>query len=108
MIVTSGENFFSGEVESVLALHPSVAQVAVIGVPDSRWGERVHAVVLPRPGAEVSESGLVAHCRERIAGYKCPRSIEFWTTPLPLSAAGKIVKAELRAKYWDGHSKNVS
>jgi long-chain acyl-CoA synthetase len=67
---------------------PGVAQVAVIGVPDPRWGERVHAVVVPRAGAELTEEALVAHCRELIAGYKCPRSIEF-RTALPLSAAGK-------------------
>jgi len=107
MIVSGGENIYSAEVEGALSLHPDVAQVAVIAVPDDRWGERVHAVIVARPGAAVNEAALVAHCRERIAGYKCPRSIEF-RTALPLSAAGKIVKAELRAKYWEGHSRNVA
>jgi long-chain acyl-CoA synthetase len=108
MIVSGGENVYSAEVEGALALHSSVAQVAVIGVPDQRWGERVHAVVLPRPGVELDEAALVAHCRERIAGYKCPRSIEFRTEPLPLSAAGKVLKAELRRPYWEGRSRNVA
>jgi long-chain acyl-CoA synthetase len=108
MIVSGGENIYSAEVESALALHPGVAQVAVIGVPDPRWGERVHAVVLPRAGAELTEEALVAHCRERIAGYKCPRSIEFRTASLPLSAAGKVLKAELRKPYWEGHGRNVA
>ncbi|MCP3730985.1 AMP-binding protein [Sphingomonas sp. MG17] len=107
MIVSGGENIYSAEVEGALALHPAVAQVAVIGVPDARWGERVHAVILARTGAEVSEAALVAHCRERIAGYKCPRSIEFRTASLPLSAAGKILKAELRAPHWQGQTRNV-
>ncbi|WP_264942158.1 AMP-binding protein [Sphingomonas canadensis] len=108
MIVSGGENVFSAEVESVLALHPGVAQVAVIGVPDARWGERVHAVVLPRPGEAPSEEALVAHCRARIAGYKCPRSIEFRSEALPLSAAGKILKGELRKPYWEGRTRNVA
>lgn len=107
MIVSGGENIYSAEVESALSQHADVAQVAVIAVPDDRWGERVHAVVVAQPGATVSEDALVAHCRELIAGYKCPRSIEF-RNALPMSAAGKIVKAELRAKYWEGRSRNVA
>jgi long-chain acyl-CoA synthetase len=108
MIVSGGENVFSAEVEGALALHPAVAQVAVIGVPDARWGERVHAVILPRPGAEISEDELLVHCRERIAGYKCPRSFEFRSDSLPLSPAGKVLKTELRKPYWEGHSRNVA
>jgi long-chain acyl-CoA synthetase len=108
MIVSGGENIYSAEVEGVLALHSGVAQVAVIGVPDDRWGERVHAIVLPRAGADLTEEALVAHCRERIAGYKCPRSVEFWTASLPLSPAGKILKTELRAPHWQGRTRNVA
>jgi len=108
MIVSGGENVFSAEVEGALALHPGVAQVAVIGVPDPRWGERVHAVILPRAGTALTEAELVAHCRERIAGYKCPRSIEFRDTSLPLSPAGKILKTELRKPFWEGLSRNVA
>lgn len=108
MIVSGGENIFSVEVESVLAEHPDVAQVAVIGVPDPRWGERVHAVILPRDGVRPSGDALARHCRARIADYKCPRSFEFRDEPLPLSAAGKILKADLRRPYWHGLARNVA
>lgn len=108
MIVTGGENVFSAEVEGVLALHPGVAQVAVIGVPDLRWGERVHAIILPRASAVLTTEELIEHCRARIADYKCPRSIEFRDKSLPLSAAGKVLKAELREPHWQGHSRNVA
>lgn len=99
MIVTGGENVYSAEVESVLARHPDIAQCAVIAVPDERWGERVHADIVPRPGATLTEDAVMAHCRAAIAGYKCPRSMEFWTTPLPMSAAGKIAKQVLRDRF---------
>jgi long-chain acyl-CoA synthetase len=95
MIVTGGENVYSAEVEHVLARHPAVALSAVIGIPHERWGEAVHAVVVLKPGAEVDEAQLRLHCREFIAGYKCPKSVEF-RTELPLSAAGKVLKRELR------------
>ncbi|HEX7784489.1 MAG TPA: AMP-binding protein [Sphingobium sp.] len=108
VIVSGGENVYSAEVEGALALHPGVAQVAVIGVPDERWGERVHAVVLPHAGATITEADLVAHCRARIAGYKCPRSVEFRAVTLPLSAAGKVLKSELRKPYWEGRTRNVA
>ena len=107
MIVSGGENIYSAEVESAIALHPSVAQCAVIGVPDQRWGERVHAIVVSRPGVDVSPEQISAHCRTLIAGYKCPRSVEF-TASLPLSAAGKILKQELRAAHWQGRDRNVA
>jgi long-chain acyl-CoA synthetase len=96
MIVSGGENVYSIEVERAVTLHPDVAQCAVIGLPDARWGERVHAIVVPRDGAEIDETALVAHCRQHIAGYKCPRSIEWRYTPLPLSGAGKVLKRELK------------
>ena len=108
MIVSGGENIYSAEVEGVLALHPAVAQVAVIGVPDARWGERVHAVVLPRPGTSIDETALTSHCRERIAGYKIPRSFEFRSVSLPLSPAGKVLKTELRKPFWEGRTRNVA
>lgn len=96
MIVTGGENVYSVEVEGALASHPAVAMCAVVGRPDARWGETVHAEIVLRPGAAITAEDLVSHCRERIAGYKCPRSIGF-REAMPLSAAGKILKAELRA-----------
>lgn len=108
MIVTGGENVYSAEVESALSQHPAVALCAVIGVPDDRWGERVHAAVLVRPGVTVSAEDLIGHCRTLIAGYKCPRSIDLRTEPLPMSAAGKVLKTELRAPFWAGRTRNVA
>ena len=108
MIVTGGENVYSIEVENALAQHPAVAQCAVIGVPDEEWGEQVHAVVAPRSGAEVSADELIAFCKTRIAGYKCPRSVEVRDSPLPLSGAGKILKRELRKPFWHGQERRVS
>jgi long-chain acyl-CoA synthetase len=97
MIVTGGENVYSIEVENVIASHAGVAEVAVVARPDDRWGERVHAIIVPQPGAALDETAIVEHCRPRIAGFKIPRSIEFRTEPLPKSGAGKILKAKLRA-----------
>jgi long-chain acyl-CoA synthetase len=106
MIVSGGENVYSAEVENVLSRHPDVAQCAVIGIPDARWGEAVHAVVVLRPGCESSEERLRAHCRQFIAGYKCPKSVEF-RDAMPLSAAGKILKRDLRAPWWSKQSRQV-
>lgn len=99
MIISGGENVYPAEVEEALGRHPAVAVSAVIGIPEERWGEAVHAVVLLREGAQVSEEELRAHCRTRLGGYKCPKSIEFRVS-LPLSAAGKVLKNELRKPYW--------
>jgi acyl-CoA synthetase (AMP-forming)/AMP-acid ligase II len=98
MIITGGENVYSTEVEAALMAHPDVAACAVIGVPHPTWGEQVHAVVVTARGREVSAAALIAHCKDRIAGYKCPASIDF-TGALPLSAAGKVLKTQLRADY---------
>src|SRR5690242_21790955 len=88
MIISGGENVYSAEVENAISLMPEVGEVAVIGVPDDRWGERVHAIVVPKRGSTVTADQVLAHCREQIAGYKCPRSIDFREAPLPLSGAG--------------------
>ena len=96
MIISGGENVYSAEVEDAISLMPGVAEVAVIGIPDAKWGESVHAVIVPREGADLTAESVIAHCRTLIAGYKCPRSVEFRDTPLPLSAAGKVLKRELR------------
>ena len=101
MIVSGGENVFSAEVENALAQHPAILECAVVGVPDSRWGEAVHAIVRLRPGQDADEAELQRHCGELIANYKRPRSYTFRDEPLPLSAAGKVLKAELRKPYWD-------
>ncbi|MUL44928.1 long-chain fatty acid--CoA ligase [Mycobacterium sp. CBMA293] len=107
MIITGGENVFSAEVENALASHASVAMAAVIGVPDARWGERVHAVVVLQPGAQATEDALREHCRASIAGYKLPRSMEF-VPELPMSGAGKVLKRELRDRQWESSSGGTS
>ncbi|WP_218712857.1 long-chain fatty acid--CoA ligase [Arthrobacter sp. BF1] len=98
MIVTGGENVYCAEVENALSKHAAVASSAVIGVPDEKYGERVHAVVVLTPGHTASAEELMAHCKEHIAGYKVPRSFEF-PEALPMSGAGKILKRELRESY---------
>ncbi|HZQ26506.1 MAG TPA: long-chain-fatty-acid--CoA ligase [Acidimicrobiales bacterium] len=108
MIVTGGENVYSTEVENALSSHPAVAEIAVIGIPSERWGEAVHAVVVLKPGAQADEAELQAWCRERIAGYKVPKSFEFRTEPLPLSGALKVLKRDLRAPYWEGRERTVN
>ena len=108
MIISGGENVYSTEVENALALHPAVAQCAVFGIPSEQWGEQVHAVVVPKPNAEADAASLIAFCKERIAGYKCPRSVEIRGEPLPLSGAGKILKRELRQPYWENRQRMVS
>jgi long-chain acyl-CoA synthetase len=108
MIVSGGENVYSAEVENVVAQFPAVAQCAVIGIPSERWGESVHAVVVPRPGATVDAEALIAFCHQRIAGYKCPRSVEIRDMPMPMSGAGKILKRELRLPFWEGKERRVN
>jgi acyl-CoA synthetase (AMP-forming)/AMP-acid ligase II len=107
MIISGGENVYSTEVENALAKHPAVAACAVIGVPDDRWGERVHAVVVLKPGASATDTELEDHARELISSYKIPRSIEF-RDGLPISAAGKVLKRELRAAYWGEGDRGVN
>ncbi|AWY39188.1 fatty-acid--CoA ligase [Pseudomonas putida] len=107
MIVSGGENIYSAEVENAIASHPAVAQCAVIGIPCEKWGETVHAVIVLKPEAQVSEEELVSHCRSLIAGYKCPRSVEF-RQALPLSTVGKILKNELRQPYWANRGRNIA
>jgi acyl-CoA synthetase (AMP-forming)/AMP-acid ligase II len=107
MIITGGENVYSAEVENALASHPAVAACAVIGVPDPDWGERVHAVVVLQAGQQATVDEIRAHCKELIAGYKSPRSVDF-VDSLPMSGAGKILKRELRKQYWDDAGNQVS
>jgi long-chain acyl-CoA synthetase len=106
MIVSGGENIYPAEVESALYGHPAVADVAVIGVPDERWGEAVKAIVVLKPGSQASAAEIVEYARERIAGYKVPRSVEF-TDALPRNPSGKILKRELREPYWRGQTRRV-
>ena len=108
MIISGGENVYSTDVENALYEHPDVGQCAVIGVPDDKWGERVHAIVVPIANATPDADALIAHCRELIAAYKCPRSISFQHEPLPLSGAGKVLKTELRKPFWADKDRQVN
>jgi acyl-CoA synthetase (AMP-forming)/AMP-acid ligase II len=100
MIVSGGENVYSLEVESVIYQHPAILECAVIGIPSDTWGEAVHAIITLKQDNKVKEQELISFCREQIAGYKCPRSIEIRTEPMPMSGVNKILKKELRAVYW--------
>ncbi|HSV53033.1 MAG TPA: long-chain-fatty-acid--CoA ligase [Burkholderiaceae bacterium] len=107
MIISGGENVYSAEVENAIAQLPQVLLCAVVGVPDDNWGERVHAVVVVRPGETLDQDAVIAHCRKLIAGYKCPRTVEF-RDELPLSAAGKLLKYQLREPFWAGRKRGVN
>ncbi len=109
MIISGGENVYSIEVENAICSHPDVAQCAVIGIPDQRWGEAVHAIIVPRAGvANLSTESIVMHCRTLIAGYKCPRSIDVRTEPLPQSSVNKVDKAALREPFWRNQARQVN
>jgi long-chain acyl-CoA synthetase len=108
MIVSGGENVYSVEVEAALVAHDAVLEAAVFGVPDAKWGEAVHAVVVVAGDEDVSVDDLVRHCRGHIAGFKVPRSIELRTEPLPKSGPGKVLKRELREPHWSGWERRVN
>ncbi|MET9262523.1 AMP-binding protein [Amycolatopsis sp. NPDC004079] len=106
LIVSGGFNVFPSEVEKVIGALPGVAETAVVGVPDPRWGESVLAVVVREPGSDLTEEQVLAACRESIAGYKKPRRVEF-ADALPKNSSGKLLRRELRAKYWAGQTRLV-
>jgi fatty-acyl-CoA synthase len=106
MIVSGGENVYPAEVENALFSHPDVADAAVVGIPDDRWGEAVKAIVVLRPGASADAAALINHCRPLIAGYKVPKSVDF-IGALPRNPSGKVLRRELRAPYWEGRTRNV-
>ena len=108
MIISGGENVYSTEVENAVYQHPAVAQCAVIGIPDKKWGEKVHAIVVLKDGMSCSAEDIMSHCRKLIADFKCPRSVDFHSEPLPLSGAGKILKTELRKPYWGDSNRQVN
>jgi len=108
MIISGGENVYSAEVENALYSHADVLEVAVIGVPDERWGEAVQAVIVTKDSAKISEHDIIAHCRKLIAGYKVPKRVVFRSDPLPKSGPGKILKTELRKPYWAGKEEKGS
>jgi acyl-CoA synthetase (AMP-forming)/AMP-acid ligase II len=107
MIISGGENIYPAEVESAVFGHPDIADVAIIGVPDETWGEAVKAVIVRRPGSDLDEAGVIAHARQRIAGFKCPKSVDF-VDMLPRNPSGKILRRELRAPYWEGKERQVN
>jgi long-chain acyl-CoA synthetase len=106
MIISGGENIYPAEVESALFGHPAVADVAVIGIPDDKWGEAVKAIVVKKPGATVTADELIGFARERIAHFKAPRTVDFVET-LPRTPTGKILKRELRKPFWAGQERQV-
>ena len=107
MIISGGENVYPAEVESAIYGHPDVLEVAVIGIPDAKWGEAVKAVCVPKPGATVDPDNVIAWARERIAGFKVPRSIDV-IAALPRNASGKILRKDLRAPYWEGYDRQIN
>ncbi|QKG70011.1 fatty acid--CoA ligase [Erythrobacter mangrovi] len=107
MIISGGENVYPAQVESAIYGHPAVAEVAVIGVPDDTWGEAVKACVVPKPGADLDPNDIIAWTRERLAGFKVPKSIDVIDV-LPRNASGKILRRELRAPYWEGRDRQVN
>lgn len=106
MIVTGGENVYPKETEDVLYEHPAVLECAVVSAPDKRWGERVQAVVVLKPGQKTTAEELIAHCKERLAGYKCPKAVEFWEH-LPKTPIGKIMRKEVKKVFWKGHERTI-
>lgn len=107
VIISGGENIASIEVEDALFSHAAVAEVAVIGIPDDKWGETVKALVVLAPGAAATERELIDHCRSRLAHFKCPTSVEF-RAELARTATGKLQKFKLRAPYWEGRARKVN
>jgi fatty-acyl-CoA synthase len=106
MIISGGENIYPREIEDVIYQIPAVAEAAVIGIPDDRWGETVKAVVAIRPDQSLSEQSVISWCRQHLAGYKTPSSVDF-VDELPRNATGKVLKATLREPYWRGRNRQV-
>jgi acyl-CoA synthetase (AMP-forming)/AMP-acid ligase II len=106
MIISGGVNIYPAEIEAALRLHPEVYDCAVIGVPNDEWGEEVKAVVQLRPGATATAESIRAFLAERVADYKLPRSVDF-VDELPYNPSGKLLKRELRARYWEGAGRTI-
>jgi fatty-acyl-CoA synthase len=106
VIVSGGENISTIEVEQALARHPAVLDCAVVGIPDDHWGERPKAFVELRPGAQAAPEELTAFCREQLAGFKCPESVEYCS--LPRTATGKVQKFVLREREWAGRERRIN
>jgi len=106
MIVTGGENVYPKETEEVLYEHPSVMECAVVSAPDERWGERVQAVVVLKEGSDATEEALMEHCKNRLAGYKCPKAVAFWDA-LPKTPIGKILRKDVKNSFWEGQGRTI-
>lgn len=106
MIISGGNNVYPREVEEVIVQHPGVAQVVVVGIPDDYWGEAVHAVVVPEAGAELSAEEIIGFCGEHLAGYKKPKAVDF-AEELPVSGYGKVLRREVRDRYWEGQGRAI-
>jgi len=106
MIISGGENIYPAEIERILAEHPSIQDVAVIGVPDERWGEVPKAVVVAAPGATIDSGQLLAWCGERLASFKCPKTVDV-VAELPRNPTGKVLKKDLRKPYWEGRERQI-
>ncbi len=106
MIITGGFNVFPREVEQVILTHPAVQDCAVVGVPDEKWGEAIKAVLQAKPGENVDEAEIIEMCKEKLGGVKAPKTVEVWDD-LPRSGVGKLLKKDIRNKYWEGHSRRV-
>lgn len=106
MIVTGGENVYPKETEDVLYQHPAVAMAAVVSAPDEKWGERVQAVVVLKPDMSASEEELIAHCKEKLAGYKCPKAVSFKDS-LPTTPVGKILRKDIKKEFWEGRERSI-
>src|ERR1700733_10731150 len=107
MIVSGGENIYPAEVESAMYGHPSISEVAVIAVPDEKWGEAVKAIDVLKPDAQADGKAILEFTRSRIAGYKVPKSIDF-VSALPRNGTGKVLKRELRKPFWEGRARQVN
>jgi len=107
MIISGGMNIYPAELEAALEQHPGIFDVAVFGIPSEEWGEQVHAAVVPAPGVTLTEADVVAYAREHLANYKIPRSVSF-VDELPRTGSGKLLKRQLRAPFWAGHTTQVS
>jgi long-chain acyl-CoA synthetase len=107
MIISGGENVYCSEVEEVIYQHPKVLEATVFGIPHDRWGEQVHAVVVPRDES-LTDIELIDFCRASLGGYKLPRSVAFQSEELPKSGPGKVLKRELRAPFWEGTERSIN
>ena len=107
MYITGGENVYPAEIEAVLSSHSDIVECAVIGIPDAKWGETVKAVVVKRGGSALSEPELIDWMRDKVAGFKRPRSVDF-VDKLPRNASGKLLKRTLREPYWQGFTRGVN